>query len=283
MFAVLYGLLHTAAIAQDEPPTDEKAIQKRVTEHWLGVADELAKEYIISPLEKPDKPFTLRENSIFRHTQTVRGDDIGSVYLWKEASGRPAVIGVIFAWSQGGKRWVMHEFHSLHTSGVTLNLPGKKTWTTEQPGLEWKPLPDAGTPDSTSLKRKLQAKTLSRRVSANATDSAKSRWELRLVPTPLYEYSLSDEGVEYGAVFLLCQGTDTELLLLREARKEKDGNSMSWHYAFASFTDYELAVSINEMKVWESPPDPFQKTENHTIGTSWNSVRNQILNSDNMG
>ena len=108
-----------------DAPTDEAAIKKAVTEHWLGVADKLAKDYVFSPASATDKPFSLHDKAVFRHTQTVRGDDIGSVYLWKEASGRPAIVGVIFGWSQGRVRNVMHEFHSLHRKGITMNLPGR--------------------------------------------------------------------------------------------------------------------------------------------------------------
>ena len=238
----------------DETKADEAATKKAVTAHWLGVADSLAKDYVFTPVDAVDavnSPFTLQEKAIFRHTQTVRGDDIGAVYVWKEASGRPAVIGVIFAWSQGRNRWVMNEFHSLHKNGIAMDLPGKRSWTTEQPGLQWQPFLKADPPDSSTLKQKLQAKALSRRVSANATDPTKARWELRLVPTAIYEYSIPEEGVSYGGVFSLCQGTDTELLVIVEARQTE--GKAEWHYAFAPFTDYQLAVSIDDERVWESP------------------------------
>ena len=237
--------------AQQENKTDEAATKKAVTAHWLGVADSLAKDYVFTPGDAVKSPFTLQDKAIFRHTQTVRGDDIGAVYVWKQASGRPAVIGVIFAWSQGRNRWVMNEFHSLHKNGIAMDLPGKKSWTTDLPGLQWQPFPKADPPDSSELKQKLQAKALSRRVSANATDPTKARWELRLVPTAIYEYSIPEEGVSYGGVFSLCQGTDTELLVIVEARQTE--GKAEWHYAFAPFTDYQLNVSIDEEKVWESP------------------------------
>ncbi len=237
--------------AQQDSKTDEAATKKAVTAHWLGVADSLAKDYVFTPVDAVNSPCILQEKAIFRHTQTVRGDDIGAVYVWKEASGRPAIIGVIFAWSQGRNRWVMNEFHSLHKNGIAMDLPGKKSWTTEQPGLQWQPFPKADPPDSSELKQKLQAKAFSRRVSANATDPIKARWELRLVPTAIYEYSIPNEGVSYGGVFSLCQGTDTELLVIVEARQAE--GKAEWHYAFAPFTDYQLAVSIDDQKVWESP------------------------------
>ena len=249
-------LLLTSAVAQDtakpdaanQKPNDTK---KAVTEHWLGDADELSKEYVFAPIDATDKPFVLQEKAIFRHTQAVRGDDIGAVYVWKEKSGRPAIIGVIFGWSEARVRNVQHEFHSLHNKGITMDLPEKKSWSTNLPGLNWKLFPKADAPESMELKRKLQAKALSRRVSANATDPTKARWELRLIPTAIYEYSVPDEGIDYGAVFSLCQGTDTELLVMLEARRDESGKS-EWQYAFASFTDYQLAVSIDDEKTWES-------------------------------
>ncbi len=251
MVAVFASAFFAPCQAQQDPKLDEAATKKAVTAHWLGVADSLAKDYVFTPADAVDTPFMLQEKAIFRHTQTVRGDDIGAVYVWKEASGRPAIIGVIFAWSQGRNRWVMNEFHSLHKHGIAMELPGKKSWTTEQPGLQWQPFPKADPPDSSELKQKLQAKALSRRVSANATDPKKARWELRLVPTAIYEYAIPKEGVSYGGVFSLCQGTDTELLVIVEARQTE--GKAEWHYAFAPFTDYQLAVSIDDEKVWESP------------------------------
>ena len=260
MHKLLFLILCTiaaSASAQDKATPDaakpdEAAVKKAVTEHWLGVADEISKDYVFTPLDAPDAPFIRQDKAIFRHTQTVRGDDIGAVYLWKEKNGRPAIIGVIFAWSQGRNRQVNHEFHSLYRKGVAMDLPDKKKWTTEQPGLDWKPFPKSDAPALTDLKRKLQAKAMSRRVSANATDPTKARWELRLVPTAIYEYAVPEEGIDYGAVFSLCQGTDTELLVVLEARRDASGKS-EWQYAFASFTDYELAVSIDEEETWRSP------------------------------
>lgn len=264
MRSVIPGVFQQPAVAQDKEKSekqrnktasDDTEIQKKVSAHWLKVADDLAKEYVISPSKQQDSPFNLHEKPVFRHLQTVREDDIGSVYIWKEASGRPAVVGVIFAWSNGRNRWVNHEFHSVSRNGVKLNLPGKSSWTTEQPGLEWKPIPDDLKPDLNARKRISQSRSLSRRFAANTTNKANSRWELRLVPNPIYEYELPDENVVYGGIFSMCQGTDTERLVNIEARNEND--SLTWNYALASFTDLKLSVSIDEKQVWESPDGNF--------------------------
>lgn len=141
---IFFGLLASAAAQDASKPNAAKQkisdSRKAVIEHWLGVADELSKEYVFAPIDATDTPFELQEKAIFRHTQTVRGDDIGSVYVWKEKSGRPAIVGVIFGWSQARVRNVQHEFHSLHSKGITMDLPGKKVWSTNLP------LPSPGSP-----------------------------------------------------------------------------------------------------------------------------------------
>ena len=145
----------------------------------------------------------------------------------------------------------MHEFHSLFSDGVSMELPGKSAWKTKQPGLQWQPFPKTPAPDTIDRKRKLEAKTLARRISANATDPSRSRSELRLIPTPIYEYSAVEANVEYGVMFSFCQGTDTELIVLLEARKKED--KREWHYAYATFTDYQLSVAIDSETPWHSP------------------------------
>jgi hypothetical protein len=90
---------------------------------WLKVCTRHAAEYWICPADKPEQPFKLLPQPVFRHSAPSRGsDDIGAVYLWVWDDGRPAVIGTIFAWSIGGGfRDSTHEFHSLgQTATSTL-------------------------------------------------------------------------------------------------------------------------------------------------------------------
>ena len=90
MRSVIPGVFQQPAVAQDKEKSekqrnktasDDTEIQKKVSGHWLKVADDLAKEYVISPSKQQDSPFNLHEKPVFRHLQTVREDDIGSVYI----------------------------------------------------------------------------------------------------------------------------------------------------------------------------------------------------------
>ena len=84
-FKLIVALFASAFVApcqaQQDAKLDEAATKKAVTAHWLGVADSLAQDYVFTPADAVDSPFMLQEKAIFRHTQTVRGDDIGAVYV----------------------------------------------------------------------------------------------------------------------------------------------------------------------------------------------------------
>lgn len=92
---------------------------------WLQVSREHAEDYRFVKRDQPDQPLKLLPKAVFRHSQPVRGDDIGAVYLWVDDAGAPAALGTVFAYSSGkaGERWVAHEFHSLAKVAGTLRLP----------------------------------------------------------------------------------------------------------------------------------------------------------------
>ena len=83
------------------------------------------------------------------------------------------------------------------------------------------------------------------------------RWELRLLPQPLYRYESTDPDVLDGAVFafVTSAGTDPEALLVLEARKPAAGCDPVWHYAIARFTDLNLWVRHKGKVVFYRPAD----------------------------
>jgi hypothetical protein len=122
---------------------------------------------------------------------------------------------------------------------------------------------------------------IARRFSGHTIDFQENRWELRLITTPLYEYEVKKrEGADAatprettgqreeqpapdalgGAVFALCQGTDTEIVLLIEARMV-DGRPQ-YQYADATFTDYQAHLSLDEEEL-VLPPDVIANEQPH--------------------
>jgi hypothetical protein len=252
MTGVLWILTALLLTAQDKDSEKEFRGQdaQRVAA-WLKVSQDHAADYQLAPKDKPDAPLTLLPKAVFRHSQPVRGDDIGAVYLWVDDAGLPGALGTVFAYSYGGLglRSVAHEFHSLASTPLTGKWRDANAWSPEVPGLEWKEVPGAPAPAERANIRLQQMREIGRRMTAQSIDANNRRWELRLITQPIYQYTgkKPDETIG-GGVFLFCQGTDPEVILSLEARTGKDRRS--WHYALAPFTDYGLSVTLDDKEVW---------------------------------
>ena len=68
------------------------------------------------------------------------------------------------------------------------------------------------------------------------------------MPTPVYRYGKPEGDLIDGAILLFVQGTDPELLVLLEARR--DGESTQWQYALARMTMWGIDVSYQDAKIW---------------------------------
>jgi hypothetical protein len=91
---------------------------------------------------------------------------------------------------------------------------------------------------------------LAQEFTGHETDDDGKRWDLRLLPAPLYRYPAAKTGVVDGALFTLVStaGTDPEVLLLIEAKEEK--GKIHWEYACGRFSDRNLYVQRNDKEVW---------------------------------
>jgi hypothetical protein len=165
--------------------------------------------------------------------------------------GRPAAPGCIFSWPDPrlpGRR-IIHEFHALDADKLVVSRPHALNEWKPQAGLERKEIPDAGTPAATAGARLVQMRRLAQEFTAQEIDKGK-RCELRLLPAPLYRYPASKTGVVDGALFAFVStdGTDPEVLLLIEARKEN--GKTRWEYACGRFSDCSLYVQHKDKEVW---------------------------------
>lgn len=218
---------------------------------WLKVSQDHAAAYRLVPKDNPDAPLKMLPTAVFRHSQPVRGDDIGAVYLWVDDAGRPAALGTVFAYSYGGpgERWVAHEFHSLASTPLIGKWRDAEGWSPSEPGVEWKEVPKAPEAAESSNVRLRQMREIGRRMAAHTTDASDSRWELRMITQPVYQYAAQQPSDTVGGgIFLFCQGTDPEAILLLEAR-QVNGRRI-WYYALAPFTDYGLTVTLDGSEVW---------------------------------
>lgn len=245
------------------PPTDDK----QLVDAWLKVSLRHAKDYVIQPADAPNEKFTMLPQAVFRHSQPVRGDDIGAVYLWVDHNKRPAALGTTFAWTiEGDRRAVVHEFHSLADQPLSVQWRGHSRWKPRTPGLEWKLVPSAPAVDKSAGGRQRQMREISRRFAAESVDHKGKSWELRLLSKPIHQFEVDPPtDVLSGSLNIFCQGTDPELILAVEAR-QRDG-VLVWHYAAASFTDYALKLRLDDKEVWTSPEYSASPTSAHWVDT----------------
>jgi hypothetical protein len=212
-----------------------------------------ASEYSIAIETAPKKELELNKEPVFEWSNPVRsGVQQGVVFLWLR-DGRPAALGCIF--SQPAKlpgRRVFHEFHALDTEKLLVSRPNALNEWKPQAGLERKELPDAGAPATTAGARLVQMRRLAQEFTGYETDNEGKRWDLRLLPAPLYRYPEAKSGILDGALFTLVStaGTDPEVLLLLEAR-EADGK-LRWEYACGRFSDRSLYVQRKDKDIWSS-------------------------------
>jgi hypothetical protein len=78
------------------------------------------------------------------------------------------------------------------------------------------------------------------------------RFEVRLLPKPIYRYKDADGGIVDGAVFALVHGTNPEVLLLIEAHAT-DAGEPHWKAAFGSLAGARCIVRLDGKEYWTCP------------------------------
>ena len=184
----------------------------------------------------------LNEKPIYIWTNPTRsGGQTGAVYVWMH-QGRPIVVGSIFSHPEMGKRMVCHEFHSLAEGKLHPERgPEDQRWQPKGT-VEMVRFPDAPAPEASAARRAIQMRTLSRTFTSHSVDHRQQRWELRLLPQPLYRYEKPEGAILDGALFafVTSAGTDPEVILVLEARKTDAGSA--WYYRAIRFSDSNLYV-----------------------------------------
>jgi hypothetical protein len=248
--------------AQEKAPPAKQPDEKEKAELAEFLDD--AKHYTIRT-EKPDAALKLHEASVLNFTNPERNQEHGSVFVWLDGDGRPAVMGQFFRYTQT-RRIKKHALHSLSAGALEAKFNDKLAWTPEDPGIVWKSFPEAPAPAATQKERLVQMRALIRPVKVSLFDQKDKTQatETRLAPRPLFEYSAPKVGVTTGAIFSYIVATDPEAILLVEAFDEK--GKTGFRYAFARFHFMRLTATLGDTIVWEVPYDESMK--NNTIGRS---------------
>jgi len=216
-----------------------------------------AESFSLAVESAPEQALPLKKEPVFEWSNPARdGGQLGSIFLWLR-DGRPAALACIFSHPYDRLRLpgrkINHELHALDPEKLLVKRDALNQWK-PQAGLARTEFADSGAPATTAAARLLQMRRLAQEFGGYEVDREGKRWELRLLPTPLYRYPAAKTGVVDGALFALLSnaGTDPEVLLLIEAM-ETDGK-LSWRYACGRFSDWELRVQRKGKEVWSSVP-----------------------------
>jgi hypothetical protein len=223
-------------------------------------------EYSLAVESAPKQALELKKEPIFEWTNPIRSiSQQGVIFLWLR-DGRPAAIGSIFSQQDPEKlpgRRVVHELHVLDREKILVSRANALNEWKPQSGLARNELPGAGEPAATAAGRLTQMRRLAREFTGHEIDVDGRRYDLRLLPAPLYRYPAAKSDVVDGALFALLatEGTDPEVWLLLEARKE--GGKLRWEYACARFSNRNLYVQHKDKEVWSSVRSGTADTVNH--------------------
>jgi len=244
MIAIASG---TSSAADENPPAPDPSVETARAREFLTLAKEDAAEYEIH-LRDNDRVLEGRAEPVLVWSNPVVGEVYGGVFLWT-LNGRPELAASIYKWYSPHTHRT-HEFQSLSTSGLTASRAGKQVWTVPEPGVEFHPVPGALRPAETAAGRLLQMRRLAGQFSAEITERDGVVRTLRLLTQPIYRYSGGGDEWNDGALFAYVLGTDPEVLLLLESRRDAEGNFV-WQSAAARMNWLEMRVRRNGELVWD--------------------------------
>lgn len=243
LLSATVSLAQERVIAQNDPRLQELHLREaKRWEMWIGQGQKRKAELVVEP--------------VFRWQNLSRANgQTGAMFVWLDG-GRPVVIGGVFS-NPAGKnlRDVMHEFHAMGPDRLFPNFQDSESKWLPGAGVTLWPLPDAPKVDDSFSKRTLQLRAIGRDFSANSTDNEQQRWELRLLPKPLYRYDKPQGDLVDGALmaFVSDAGTDPEIILMIEARKEQE--NVVWYYRTFRLSISDLYADYKGKRVWSSLRD----------------------------
>jgi hypothetical protein len=249
---------HPSLHGEDPPPADEaSAPSDQVLEESRQRVAEIVIHERIAGEDVPLEPVA---DPVLRYGDPTRANKDGSAWIWG-GSGRPRTVLELYRNNAGD--WV-YVFNWLSGQELRAERDKAEWWTPAAPTLVWRDI-DEAPPTGTNNRRTGQLRALARRFDTHEFwDPDNSRYELRLLSTPVHRYEDADAGVIDGAVFVFANGTNPEVLLLVEARH--DGGAATWHYGLARLGHAEMHVLLDGVEVWNVPRvDPTRRDESYWL------------------
>jgi hypothetical protein len=233
-----------------QTPAGSPADTKAEAEQASAIAKTTVGTYVVRLDAAPNKTLRMEPEPVLRWTNHLGRRFYGDVYVWTH-DGRPEVIASVNSVFTT-TRATNTEIHSLSTGQPVLSRDGKVVWEPAEPGVEFRPLPDAPKPAATAGGRLTQMRSLAVRFSvvADYGIDKEQKEDLRLLGTPVYRYQSAEQRVVDGALFAFTKGTDPDAFLLIEARGRKD--APEWQFGFVRFNGgCALRATLKDAAVWQ--------------------------------
>jgi hypothetical protein len=241
-FVPALSCLLAASLVLADEPQDEKARAAASLEH----GSKEVSAFTIRAARPGGEEFHLLRKPILRWSNPIRGSVYGDVYIWT-LKGRPEVVGSFLEWFQPIQNKEV-ELHSLSLGPLVAERPDQLSWTTNQAGVELKPIPGAPPPSATPAQRLRQIRELAKDFTARQISHTGVGYEMRLLLQPIYRYEGTDGDLIDGALLAFVHAGDPEVFVQIEARKV--GGVLQWQYSLARFNSVFLAVSHKGREIW---------------------------------
>jgi hypothetical protein len=193
------------------------------------------------------------EQPLLLYTDDTRYNDRGSLWAWCD-KGRPLALFEMFQRPDNRAIWTVG---ITNTSGRRLRASrlGAPWWLENDSALTFKDIPSAPPVGADPTVRQRQVKLLAQKFTAyEIYNPNNTRYDLRRLERPLYTYRDASGGIVEGGLFCFANGTNPEIMLFIEARRDRNGKtSPVWQYGVDRTSHAELHVEHDGKEVFTAP------------------------------
>jgi hypothetical protein len=253
MFQPLSGLARADDPVDDADKLEAQARKERYT-NWMRTFAEGTRITVVGRSDAEadeERQAELVPNPVFRYSDEQRAIPDATLWVWTR-DARPVAFQKVEGNNHGGgQAWTIC-FASLSEGLIKVRWPLGRQYATREPGVTFSPIPEAEAPADNPRARTAQLKGLTERFTGrlSVNGEGKGGAETRTMAKPIFEYADPKTKLPLGAIFgMTSTGTNPDLLLLIEARRERDGR-LRWEYAHARMTSASVRVRLDDAEVW---------------------------------
>lgn len=246
----------------DEPKVDEekKAAKERKEryEKWMREYSEGTTINLVGEGKEAGQTAKLAAQPVFRYSGDNIFADNATLWVWTH-DARPVAFQKIEVNNIGGQQQWTICFGSVYEGLFDVHWPSGRHFSSRAPGVEFRPIPEAAAPSDDAKARTRQLKKLKDRFTGRVDGHGPRgviKYDLKPLPTPIFEYADPKTGLPLGAVFSLVNHDKGELnpvfLLLLEAKSDGDGK-LRWEYAARRLTIWSARLLLDEKEVFSLP------------------------------